>query len=97
MAKKQPTRKLPTIGAKVSKATIKQQLREAIQEEKETIKIEMALARENVQQALGVGNYNNWEECYNREYESVIKIKPRGAIVPRKLKTISSRKPKGIL
>lgn len=96
---KQPkvTKQLPNPKAKTTRASIKNTIRANIEEEKENIKIEMALGRENIQQALGVGNFKNWEEAFNKEYESVISIKPKAIIQDKKLKVISKRKAKGIL
>ncbi len=55
--------------AKPNKALIKAYLKSKTIEAVENLRIERALERENINRAVGVGNFENFEKQYNTEYE----------------------------
>jgi hypothetical protein len=55
--------------AKPNKALIKAFLRAKIIEAVEDLRVERALDRENINRAVGVGNFKNFQKEFNGEYE----------------------------
>jgi hypothetical protein len=55
--------------AKPNKALIKTFLKAKIIEAVENLRVERALDRENINRAVGVGNFKNFQKEFNSEYE----------------------------
>jgi len=55
--------------AKPNKALIKKFLKAKIIEAVENLRVERALERENINRAVGVGNFKNFQKEFNTEYE----------------------------
>lgn len=75
--------------AKPNKALIKAHLRAKIIEAVENMRVERALDRENINRAIGVGNFRSFQKEFNTEYEQIREGKDS---IPskRKLKKVST-------
>lgn len=58
-----------SFGKKVNQAAIKADMKAKVIEAVENMRVERALERENINRAIGVGNFRNFEKEYNSEYE----------------------------
>jgi hypothetical protein len=76
--------------AKPNKALIKASVRAKVLEAVENMRVERALERENINRAVGVGNFKNFEKEYNTEYEQSRNSTKDPIPSKRKLKKVSS-------
>jgi hypothetical protein len=76
--------------AKPNKALIKAAMRAKVYEAVENMRVERALERENINRAVGVGNFENFEKEYNSEYEQSRSSTKDPIPSKRKLKKVSS-------
>jgi len=76
--------------AKPNKALIKAAIKAKVIEAVENMRVERALQRENINRAVGVGNFTNFEKEYNSEYEQSRSSTKDPIPSKRKLKKVSS-------
>ncbi|MEG4497579.1 hypothetical protein QUB05_05590 [Microcoleus sp. F10-C6] len=76
--------------AKPNQALIKAAIKMKVLETVENMRVERALERENINRAVGVGNFKNFEKEYNSEYEQSRNGVKDPVPSKRKLKKVSS-------
>ncbi|MEG4032079.1 MULTISPECIES: hypothetical protein [unclassified Microcoleus] len=76
--------------AKPNKALIKAYLKTKTLEAVNNLRIKRALDRENINRAVGVGNFENFEKQYNTEYEQCRNSSKDPIPSKRKLKKVST-------
>ncbi|MEG4047816.1 hypothetical protein [Microcoleus sp. Pol17_C1] len=74
---------------KPNQAAMKAFIKAKVTETVENMRVERALDRENINRAVGVGNFKNFEKQYNAEYEQC-RITKDSIPSKRKLKKVSS-------
>lgn len=77
----------------VSKELVKNHLKSKILETVGEMRISRALERQNLNRAIGVGNFDNFEEEFNGEYAKCRREGKDSTPSKRKLKKVSETQP----